>query len=417
MKFLLVHNYYQQAGGEDEVFADEVELLRDHGHEVVTYSVHNDSLRDTGRLKMAANTIWNGRTRAELQTLIRREKPLLMHCANTFPLVSPAAYYVARAEGMAVVQTLHNYRLLCPNALFFRAGKVCEDCLGKLFAWPAVLHGCYRESRATTAVTAGMLATHRAIGTWKHLVDRYIALTQFAADKFIAGGLPADKIVVKSNFITPDPGPGQGRGGYALFIGRLVAEKGVPTLLEAWRQAPGGLSLKIVGDGPLAGSVREAADQSPAIEWLGRRSRSEVHKLLQDAALLVAPSEWYEGALPRTILEALAAGTPVVASRLGCMAGGVDHGRTGRLFKPGDALDLAAQVEGLSSDPRLLLASRRAARKEYEDRYTAAHNYRQLMAVYADALRARGNRAAAEACLQSDVPEPRVSNPKVQLQP
>jgi glycosyltransferase involved in cell wall biosynthesis len=400
MKFLLVHNYYQQAGGEDEVFADEVELLRNHGHEVVTYTVHNDAVKGVNKLQLAAKTIWNRQARAELKALIRREKPVLMHCANTLPLVSPGAYYTAHAEGLAVVQTLHNYRLLCPNALFFREGKVCEDCLGKLFAWPAVKHGCYRQSRATSAAVAGMLTTHRMLGTWKHKVDRYIALTQFAADKFISGGLPADKIVVKSNFITPDPGPGKGQGGYALFIGRLVPEKGVPTLLEAWRKMPAGLPLKIVGDGPLADSVREAAAQLPNVEWLGRRTRAEVHALLQDASILAAPSEWYEGAVPRTILEAHAAGTPVVAARLGCMAGGVAHGQTGRLFEPGNAQDLIAQVEALTADPRTLLAYRRAARQEYEDKYTAANNYRQLMAVYAGALQTRGNRAAAAECLQ-----------------
>src|SRR5205814_1104988 len=170
---------------------------------------------------------------------IRAQRPRVAHFHNTFPLISPAAYYAARAEGVGVVQTLHNFRLLCPNALFFRDGKVCEDCLGRPVAWPGVVHGCYRGSRAASAATAVMTAAHRALGTWRTAVDVYVALTEFSRQKFIAGGLPAEKIAVKANFVYPDPGPGAGAGGYAVFVGRLSAEKGVETLLAAWRPLGG----------------------------------------------------------------------------------------------------------------------------------------------------------------------------------
>lgn len=167
--------------------------------------------------------------------------------------------------------TLHNYRLLCVNALFFREGRVCEDCLGCL-PWRGVVHGCYRDSWTASVVVAGMLAVHRALRTWD-LVDRYIALTDFARRKFLEAGLPPEKVVVKPNFVHPDPGPGEGRGGYALFVGRLSPEKGVGTLLKAWKRLGGKVPLKIVGDGPIAGEVRRAAERLSGVEWLGRKAR------------------------------------------------------------------------------------------------------------------------------------------------
>ncbi len=406
MKFLLVHNYYQNPGGEDQVYADESALLEEHGHEVIRYTVHNDSITGMGPFEMARRTLWNPRTYAELRALIRRERPVLMHCANTFPLVSPAAYYAAHAEGVAVVQTLHNYRLLCPNALFLRDGRVCEDCLGKFVPWPAIQHGCYRASRSASAAVAGLLATHRAVGTWKHKVDRYIALTDFARRKFIAGGFPAERLVVKSNFVSTDTGPGPGRGGYAVCIGRLSEEKGIQTLLAAWARMKSLVPLKIIGDGPLAEQVRAAAARDSSIDWLGQLPFDEVQAVIGDAACLIAPSVCYEGALPRTIIEAFCQGTPVVASSLGAMAEMVEHGRTGLLFEPGNPAALAQSITELLFHADRLPAMRAQARAEFESRYTASDNYRQLMTIYADALRARNNHAAAEACaIQQSLPQ------------
>ncbi len=245
---LLLHNRYQQPGGEDQVFAAEGNLLEAHGHQVLRYTRHNDQVTDQNPLALAGATVWNQAVYRELRTLIRRERPQVAHFHNTLPMISPAAYYAARAEGVPVVQTLHNYRLLCPNALFYRDGQVCEDCLGKAVPWPGVVHACYRESRASSGAVATMLTAHRAIGTWKKAVDMYVALTEFARQKFVQGGLPAEKIVVKPNFIEPDPGSGEGRGHYALFVGRLSQEKGVDTLLAAWEQLGEKVPLKIVGD-------------------------------------------------------------------------------------------------------------------------------------------------------------------------
>jgi glycosyltransferase involved in cell wall biosynthesis len=381
MKILLCHNYYQQPGGEDQSFAAEARLLEAHGHEVLRFTRHNDSIDEMSRWDIARRTFWNRDTYRQLRRLIRRERPDLMHCTNTFPLISPAAGYAARAEGIPVVQSLRNYRLLCPNALFLREGRVCEDCLGKAVPWPGVVHGCYRNSRAATAVVAGMLAGHRALRTWTRTIDLFFTLTEFARRKFIEGGLPAERIVVKPNFIDPDPGPGAGRGGYAIFVGRLSPEKGVETLLSAWSRMSVALPLKIVGDGPLAESVRAAGARDPRIEMLGRRSASEVLDLVGEASCLVMPSIWYE-TFGRTIIEAFARGTPVIASRIGALAELVDDGRTGLLFTPGDPSDLALKVQQLLADAPRLAQMRQEAREEYRRKYTPEINYRMLLAIY-----------------------------------
>lgn len=239
-----------------------------------------------------------------------------------------------------------------------------------------------------SGVVAAMLTTHRALGTWARGVDVYIALTEFARRKFMEGGLPAEKIVVKPNFVHPDPGPGEGKGGYALFVGRLSPEKGVRTLLRAWERLKG-IPLKIVGDGPLQAEMEDLVRGGglEGVEMLGRRPREEVLGLMREAGVLVFPSECYEN-FPMTVAEAFACGLPVVASRLGAMAGIVEDGRTGLLFAPGDAEDLAAKVAWLFSHPEELARMRREARAEYEAKYTAERNYQLLMEIYGQALEA-----------------------------
>ena len=388
MKLLFVHNYYQQPGGEDQVFGAEADLLESHGHQVIRFTVHNDLVRDMNPLALAWRTIWNANTYRQLRDLLRSERPDTVHFHNTFPLVSPAAYYAANAEGVPAIQRLPNYRLLCPNALLFRDGHVCEDCLGKLVPWPSLIHRCYRHSLGATGTTAAMLATHRALHTWTQKVDVYVALTEFARVKFVQGGLPADKIVVKPNFLADDPGVGDAGGKYALFVGRLSPEKGLDTLLVAWERLGRNLPLKVVGDGPLASRVKGAAREMTGVEYLGRASRQDVLSLMKGASLLVFPSLWYE-AFPNVIVEAYASGLPVLASNIGSMSSLIDHGRTGLHFQPGDPDDLATQVEWALTHPRELATMRREARAEYLAKYTAERNYRMLMDIYERALESR----------------------------
>ncbi|RTH03133.1 glycosyl transferase family 1 [Thermus scotoductus] len=386
MRVLMIHTYYYQLGGEDDVFAAEAALLRERGHGVAGLTFHNRDLEALPPWRQAEVALWNREAYRRVREAIQTRRPQLVHIHNTFPLASPAVVHAAKAEGVPVVMTLHNYRLLCVNALLFREGRVCEACLGRL-PWRGAIYGCYRQSRAASAVVAGMLTLHRVLGTWS-LVDRFIALTDFARRKFIQAGFPPEKLAVKPNFVHPDPGPGEGRRGYALYVGRLSPEKGVRTLLRAWERLGGKVPLKIVGDGPLAEEVRGAAGRLPGVEWLGRKAQEEVYALMGDAAFLVFPSEWYEG-FPMVIAEALARGVPILATALGSQGSIVDHGRTGLHFRPGDLEDLAAKVEWLLAHPTELARMRKEARAEYEAKYTAARNYEQLIAIYHEILSKR----------------------------
>lgn len=389
MKIVICHNFYQQPGGEDQVFADEARLLSQHGHDVISLSVHNDEIKGHTALSIAGKTLWNRQSYDVVADAAKRAQADVVHFHNTFPLLSPAAYYAARSAGAAVVQTLHNYRLICPGATFFRDGQVCEKCLGKWFAWQAVRHGCYRDNRGATAVTALMLSAHRVARTYQRQVDAFIALTDFARGKYIEGGLPRGRTVVKPNFVDPDPTPGTGGGGYAVFVGRLDAGKGVEQLLRAWLTDYPGLPLKIIGDGAMASLVQKSAHEAPQrIQWLGRQPLPEVYEVIGRAEMLVLPSLWYEG-LPKTLVEAFARGTPVVASNIGSLASAVEDGVTGFHFAPHDSADLAGQVRRLAQDPSARQAMRRNARRDFEAKYAAEQNYRKLMSIYADAIARR----------------------------
>ena len=385
---MLVHNYYLEAGGEDTVFKAESELLKKKRLTIITYTDHNKRLKNAKFFKIATNAIWSRETYLKIRDLIRGKKPEVVHFHNTFLCISPAAYYACKRAGVPVVQTLHNYRLICPGALLFRKGRVCEKCVGKFIPWSGMVHGCWRNSRGGTALVATMLMVHRLLKTWTENVDVYIALTEFARRKFIEGGLPAEKIVVKPNFVEPDPGPKDFRAGdYALFVGRLSPEKGLFTLLEAWRRVKS-IPLKIVGDGPLRESLEDFAGQnglSEKVEFLGRRSREEVIHFMHGARFLVFPAEVYEN-FPMSIAEAFATGLPVIASRLGAMAELVDEGRAGLLFEPGNPEDLAAKVEWAWSHPEAMAEMGREARREYEAKYTAERNYEMLMEIYRKAI-------------------------------
>jgi glycosyltransferase involved in cell wall biosynthesis len=381
MRILSIHNSYQIRGGEDVCSESEQRLLREQGHHVDTYEENNDRISTLNTANVALRTIWSKESYKIVKHRLQQSNYDLIHIQNFFPLISPSVYYAARSQGVPVVQTLHNYRLLCPNALFFRDGRVCEDCMGKPIPYPGILHHCYRESQSASAGVAAMLAVHRTLNTWTKMVDLYIALTQFARQKFIEGGLPPEKIVVKPNFVHPDLGIGSGDGGYALFVGRLSVEKGLDTLLTAWKQLDNPLPLKIVGDGPLADEVMQATQRLPKVEWLGRKPMSEVHELMGKAMFLIFPSKWYE-TFGRVAVEAFAKGTPVIAANIGAIAELVDSGRTGLHFRPGDSEDLAARVEWALTHPTELALMRQEARAEFEAKYTAAKNYQKLMEIY-----------------------------------
>lgn len=381
MRILSIHSRYQIRGGEDEVCDAEKQLLEQQGHTVELYEDFNQRVAELGTVKSAIKTLWSQEAYQQLKTQLKQGQFDLIHVHNFFPLISPSIYYAARSLGIPVVQTLHNYRLLCPSALMFRNQTVCEDCVGKAVPWPGVKYGCYRDSRTASAAVTAMLTLHNQLKTWTQCVDRYIALTEFARQKFIEGGLPADKISVKPNFVDFDPGVGGGTGGYGLFVGRLSPEKGLETLLEAWEKLQIPCPLKIVGDGPLRPLVQQAAQRSPKIEYLGRKPLPEVYDLLGEAIFLVVPSLWYE-TFGRVVVEAYAKGTPVLVSNLGAIAELVIPEQTGFHFQAGDSSSLAATVDRLLAQPQQLQHLRQQARLQFETNYTAEKNYQQLMEIY-----------------------------------
>lgn len=397
MKVLSVHTHYQQPGGEDESAASEVALMRSRGHEVVEYREHNDRIEELSRLRMAARTVWSHESYERVRKLIRDTGPNVMHVQNFFPLISPSVYYAAAAEQVPVVQSLRNYRLLCVNAQFFRDGRVCEDCLGKAVPWSGVVHACYRGSRAASAVVASMTGAHRALGTWAHSVAVYVAMTEFSRQKFIQGGLPADRLVVKPNFVNPDPGFRGGPRHHALFVGRFSPEKGIWTLLRAWQRGPG-IPLLMIGDGPLYPEVERFIQEkglADSIRLVGRVSRSRTMEIMGEASFLVFPSECHE-TFGRVAVEAFACGVPVLASRLDALADTIKDGRTGILFAPANAEELYFAARALVADEGLRTRLGLTAREEYESNYSADSNYPLLLSIYNRAVANQAAPAGAE---------------------
>ena len=394
MKILLVHNTYQQSGGEDVVFDQERRMLERAGHRVIAYSRSNHEigkLSILGQLGIAQRTIWASKTRREFDDLLARENPDVVHIHNTFMVISPSIYSACRARNIPVVQTLHNFRLLCPSAYFYRDGKVCEECMDHGLL-RSIRYGCYRDSKAATATVALMLAAHRMLRTWDDSVDCYIALTKFSREKFIAAGFPAEKIVVKPNFLDTDPGCGEQAGDYALFVGRLSPEKGMSTLLEAWKKLPQGYQLHVVGEGDEnRGLLAEARQHGLSnITFRGPLSRQETIAALKNARFLIMPSLWYE-TFGMVIVEAFACGVPVLCSKLGAMEEIVRNQHTGLHFAPGDPADLAQKVEWAWRHPSELAAMGREARREYETFYTADRNYGMLLEIYEQVVRSRAH--------------------------
>jgi glycosyltransferase involved in cell wall biosynthesis len=386
---LAVHNRYREFGGEDVAFEAETQLLEEHGHRVERVVVDNDRIPDDPSVpestRLAVRTIWSPRAAALVARRVRAAGAGVVHVHNFFPLLSPAIYSAARAAGAAVVQTLHNYRLICPVATLYRDGHVCEDCVGRPFAWPGVVHACYRGSVSASAAVATMLAANRIRGTWRRDVDLYLAVSDFIRTKLVEGLLPADLVAVKPNFVA-DPGPSErDPGAHFLYVGRLSEDKGIETLLDAWRLVDPRIGLRIVGDGPLAGRVAAAAVRLPNVTWVGRVAHEGIIDELHAARALVFPSRWYEG-MPLVIVEAFAAGRPVIASRLGT-AGELVSDATGTLFPAGDPVALARAVSWFDANADAAAARGFAARERYLEAYSPERNYPLIAAFYAEAIR------------------------------
>ncbi|MGA1984583.1 MAG: glycosyltransferase family 4 protein [Acidobacteriaceae bacterium] len=430
MRVVVAHNRYKYAGGEDTAMRAEVEMLREHGHAVELLEADNRTIVGTVAKIAAAGRAFHSFSASErMRELVRRFRPDVVHVHNWFPLLSPGIIGAARAgwgerqmrgslrsalkrfgrddashfvlgrddgrlseaaeasvempaarEGVPVVQTLHNYRMFCANGVMYRDGKICEECAGKMLPTGAVQHACYAGSRVGSAVVTAAFAYHRLARTWDG-VAKFIAVSEVQRELLVHGGMRAEQIVVKPNFVKDSGGPGDGKGGYALFVGRLIPEKGIRTVLEAWASGAVRAPLKIMGDGPLADEVRQRATRLPRVQYLGQQTNCEVRAAMAGAKYLIFASEWYEP-FALTIVEALAQGTPVLAADLASVHELVHVGKTGMRFRVGDAADLAAKAATLTADEAAYRDMRRRCRALYEERYTDGANYRMLMGIY-----------------------------------
>jgi glycosyltransferase involved in cell wall biosynthesis len=379
MRILVLHSRYLSGGvsGENRVVDDETKLLREAGHQVWLWDPTPTTTSGLQLLRVGVKTIWSTSAVTKVRELIRQTRADIVHCHNLFPELSPAVLREASSQA-AVVMTLHNFRSLCLPATFVRDGRVCEDCLGRL-PWPGVVHGCYRGSKAGSAVLASSLALHRTLGTFDR-TTLYFAVSEFIKQKHVQAGWAHDRISVKSNFAWPSRRR-EGSGEYFLYLGRLSAEKGISTLLEAFEELPA--PLIVVGDGPQADELR-AMTSSPSIHFRGAVSPSEVDSLLRRARALLVPSIWYEGQ-PRGILEAYAAGVPVVASDIGGLPEAVVDGVTGFLVPAGNPKPWMRAVERLLEDAE---AERLAdgAWLRWHERYTPEQGLEGLESAYERAL-------------------------------
>ncbi len=383
MKILFVHNFYQVEGGEDAVFRNEIELLKQK-NEISEYTVNNDSINSLlGKVLVFLRVIFSFKAYREFKQYLALYNPDVVHVHNYFPLLSPSIFYACKKNEIPVVHTLHNYRAVCPTALLMHGGKINEKSV-KGTSWWTVTKKVYRGSFIGSIGLATMVELHKWLGTWQTKVNRYIALTEFSKKKYIEAGWPAKKIAAKPNFIQ-DPFNGAAsvakRGHYALFVGRLSEEKGVDILFESWGNTTG--KLKVIGDGPLKEYVESKA--LDAIEFLGRKDKPDVLDLVSNADFIIMPSTWYEG-FPMVLVEAFACGTPALVSRLGSMEEIVEDGVTGLHFEAGNAQDLAEKAQWLIDNPQRAREMGRNARSEYLAKYTPEKNYEMLMDIYQQAI-------------------------------
>ncbi|WP_299707723.1 glycosyltransferase family 4 protein [uncultured Pontibacter sp.] len=393
MRILQVHNHYKISAGEDTVFYAEAALLESHGHTVDRFTLSNEDVNSISeKLGAALGVVYNTKSARMLKAKIKAFQPDIIHVHNFFPLISPAVFDVAHKLGVPIVMTLHNYRLICPSAYLHYNGRTHMENVHKTFPIQAILDKAYRNSMFQTASVVLATGVHKLLGTWQHKVDRFITLTKGGSDLFFNSSLKPrrEQLVVKPNF-TADLGLSEAeRGDHFLFVGRLSPEKGISTLLKATELYP--FKLKIIGDGSMRAEVEQHVAKYPNVEYLGYQKLDRVEQELKTAKALIFPSEWME-TFGMTIIEAFSTGTPAIAAKIGGAEQLVEDGVNGLHYTPGNATELAEKVQILAEDPALVSKMGAAARQSYEANYTPEANYRMLISIYEDVIRAKKKNA------------------------
>jgi glycosyltransferase involved in cell wall biosynthesis len=384
MRILFIHNRYRHEGGEDVALDLEVRLLEQKGHAVGKLIFDNEGKDGLGqKLRRGVQALYSQRSARMTARAIREFRPDVLHVHNLFFTASPSVIRVAAKLGVPVVLTLHNYRLICANALLLRENVVCTLCVQKTFPLAGIRYKCYRGSAAETGLVTAVTGLHKLIRTWQTKVDAYITLTGFARTRFAASSMAAagDKLRLLPNFIF-DPGPGKPpgeRNGYYLFVGRISPEKGVRTMLDAFSGS--GYPLLIIGDGPEKAALETAYHSYPNIRFAGKKPGNEVLAAMKECRALIFPSIWYEG-LPFTIIEAFATGTPVIASEIGAMRELIRDGYNGFHFSPGNAGSLRGVITGFEEAREKFEALYEQARQTWHENYHPDIHYAGLIRIY-----------------------------------
>ncbi len=387
MKILILHNRYKYEGGENKVVLAERDLLKSNGHKVLVFELSNKDIFKCSifrKILLPFRIAWSLASYRKVKKIMQKEKPDIVHVHNTFFLLSPSVYYACRDANVPIVQTLHNYRFLCPMATLYREGKICRECLDKGLLM-SIKNKCVKKSLLWALATLWTLKLHYKNNTFKRFINTYIALSDFSKRQFIEGGFNPERIRVKPNFINFDPGCDSNRENFALYAGRLSQEKGIDLLLDTWKNI-NYLPLKIIGTGSKLEEFKNyARENSLDVEFLGHRPNSEVINYLKKCLVVVLPSRCNEN-FPRVIVEAFACGVAIIASRRGAISEIIEDGKTGLLFDPDDPDDLLNKIKLVYRNREMLKIMSKNARFEYDERYTAEKNYQILMSIYRDTI-------------------------------
>lgn len=379
---LMAHNYYKVPGGEDTVFHNEVNMLEKNGHKVIKYTRHNDEIKSgiLSKLKLGIDTIFSLKTYKEVKKLIDENDIDVVHVHNTLPLISPSIYYAARNKKVPIVQTIHNFRLLCPGATFTRCGEICEDCVSKSLE-QSLKHKCYRNSLFQTFIMYTMLKLHRIIGTYDKI--NYITLTEFNKQKLSTLVKDESKIHVKPNFVEKREYIERTLEDYFVYIGRLDDIKGINFLVEAWKNIDKNINLYIIGTGPEEEKLKHTISENRLnnVKLLGFMKREDAFKVIEKSRAIIIPSKWYEG-FPMTIAESFSLGVPVIGSNIGNIKSIIENKSSGLLFEINDVEDLKKVVENTfySKEKNKILGEN--AYKEFNVKYTDIVNYKKLREIY-----------------------------------
>lgn len=380
MNILMAHNYYVIGGGEDISYQSEKSMLERGGNFVISYEAHSSKILKDRKLKNALNSIWNQRSYNDLSHIISSNNIEIAHFQNIFPIISPSAYYAAKNSGAQVIQSLRNYRITCINGLMFREDDICMLCVGKSLPLNGIVHRCYKKDVAASTIMAVSSQIHASLGTYRKVIDKYIAVSEFVKDIYVSAGISASKIFVKPNVVMGEMQVGAGSGNYFLYVGRLSEEKGIIQLIESFIKNDNFYPLKIIGDGPISERVIEMCRKTSSIEYLGRMPAEKVYKFMGDARAVIVPSLWHEP-FGRVVIESYAVGTPVIGSRKGGITELIRHGQTGILYE-GDYNSISSAISEFLGTTEKYNNMRDLCRQEYEKYYSESANYEILKKIY-----------------------------------